>query len=98
MANIEDTITVKWREWYSDEVVKQLSEMGTLLEYETEVPWYTIKGGIYAAQAIAELTTREDNDRFLQGEKIVILSPKEVSGIYEIFVDYDPNFSALKVG
>lgn len=87
--------TIVWREWYNDVAVKQLTEMGTLPCYETDIDISYMDGDDVAAE-IAEKQNSQDGECFLEGGEIVILEPEQFAGTYEVSVEYEPRFTAYK--
>ena len=86
---------IVWREYFSDDAVRQLTEMGTLPRYETAVYVCDITTGDDVATRLAELAHEQDNECFqADGEKLVILEPEEFAGTYEVLVYWEASFSA----
>jgi hypothetical protein len=87
---------IVWREWYNAAAVAKMTEMGTLPSYETDIDARFMSGDEVAA-AIAEAAYRADSGCFRNGGVLVITSPPEFAGTYEVSVDYEPVFSASEV-
>lgn len=83
-----------WREFFNEAAVKQLTEMGTLPRYETEMDVDEYTDGEEAAAEIAEKAFREDSEMFREGGTLVIVEPEHLSGTYDIEVEYRPSFYA----
>ena len=90
-----DLTTIVWREWYNDAAVENMTEMGTLPRYETDIDTRYMDGDGIAAE-IAEKQNIQDSESFREGGEIVILEPEEFAGTYEISVEYEPRFTAYK--
>lgn len=89
-------ITVTWREWFNDHAVEQMSKMGTLPEYETEIDGWVDDDGEHAAMEIAKTVNAKDFEQFRESCEIEILKPENLAGSYSISVDYEPTFYAEK--
>lgn len=87
--------TIVWREWYDENAVRQLTDMGTLPRYETEIDARYMDCDDVAAE-IAEKANRDDSERFRDGGMLVIIAPEEFAGDYDIAVDWEPRFTAYK--
>ena len=89
--------TVVWREWFSPEAVKYLTEIGTLSREVDEVELGPGDDGASVAEAIVEAVHNDGDDEwFREGGRIVILEPPELAGTYRIHVDYDPTYTAYR--
>lgn len=88
--------TIIWREWYDDNAVRQLTKMGTLPRYETEIDTRYMDGDDVAAK-VAEKASRYDSESFRDGGVLVLLEPEEFAGDYEITVEWEPCFTAYKM-
>jgi len=65
----------------------------------TEVPAWMAEDddGKFAAAEIADAKRREDFEQFTETETtIVIRSPKSISGVYLIYLEYVPDFTAYR--
>lgn len=93
----DEKTTIVWREWYPADVVKTLTEFGTLPRYESDVvikPW---DGGEDIVTKIAYADSENgDGETFREGADIVIIEPKEFAGRYVIVIEYEPVFYAYK--
>jgi hypothetical protein len=89
-------VTVVWREWLDDTAVAQLTKMGTLPQYETELDLSWVSDGDDVARMIAEEVNSEDCEWFSKNCEILILEPPQFSGCYSISVDYTPSFFAAR--
>lgn len=91
-----EKITIVWREWFNENAVKQLTEMGTLPRDETEIDApFDWEDGEDIARDVAIAEYRNGSEMFREdGAQIVILEPEKYAGTYEISVEYEPVFSA----
>lgn len=87
--------TIVWREWYDENAVRRLTDMGTLPRCETEINSCYMVGDDVAAE-IAEKVNRDDSESFRDGGMLVIIEPEEFAGDYDIVVDWEPHFTAYK--
>ena len=85
-----------WREWFNAPAVAKMTEMGTLPKEETEIDTCG-EDGRSVAELIAKEATDHGSEMFREsGAMIVILEPQEFAGTYDISVDYEPTFFAIK--
>ena len=91
-----EKIKVVWREWYNENAVKQLTEMGTLPRDETEIDApFDWEDGEDVARDLATTEYQNGSELFREaGAQIVILEPEKYAGTYEIDIEYVPNFLA----
>ena len=89
--------TIVWREWFDEDAVKKLTEMGTLPRNEADIDTRYMDGDSIAAE-IAEKANQQDSENFREGGELVILEPEEFAGTYEISTKYEPRFYAYKSG
>ena len=89
--------TIVWREWFDEDAVKKLTEMGTLPRNEADIDTRYMDGDSIAAE-IAEKANQQDSENFREGGELVILEPEEFADPYEISTKYEPRFYAYKSG
>jgi hypothetical protein len=86
--------TIVWREWFNEAAVKQLTEMGTLPRNEINLEYYDNYEGEHIAEMIAQACNKEDVTAFTEPTEIVILEPEKFAGTYEVYVDFEPRYTA----
>lgn len=91
---MSEYLTIIWRPYFDDNAVAKLTEMGTLPRYETIIEDYDYDSGEDVAAEVARVEHSFCSDSFVKGGDMVILEPERYSGRYDIFVDWEPTFSA----
>lgn len=91
---MSEHLTIIWRPYFDDAAVANLTEIGTLPRNETIIEDYDYDSGEDVAAEVARVEHNFCSDIFVNGGDMVILEPENYAGRYDIFVDWEPTFSA----